>query len=325
MEALNEAQVNGVLRRLQSRFRWTERSDAFVLVGTWSSRTATFYRCRGREGRPDVILKLGHSWTEADARELYTGMAALAERLGAAGAGSTIPSVLGWDARPPALCMAHVEGDDAIFLYADLRHPAWPSVPGTPPTLAAGCGRTLGAYHSLFPSEGGSTPGSRAKEEIKEAAATMRLRGRRLLEALGAAVEAGCYGDIGPHQFRVATNGDLFLLDPPPVPARGSVHGDLARFLFVLDKALARNRHLPGRQRQRLAADLREAFYGGYADTGPTDPRDPAGRLLTALHLGHALAGTARRRMRDGHRREGVLFAARWLRLLAAIRSGPGR
>ncbi len=320
---LSEGEVNEILARIQDRFGWPETSERFEIAGRWGSRTASLYRCRGAStGRPDVMLKVGRDWTPEIARAVHEEMDELARTIRVAGRLVVgVPDALGWDADPPLVCSAYVEGTDLYFLLADLEHRGW-SVSERPPVeVLEGCGRALGAYHARFvpgPSDTGAR--TQALHDLERAARAMAVSRRQIERVADVLVVARGFGDFGPHQFRLGRPDGLYLLDPPLAETFEPVHRDLARFLFGLARTLGRDAGDRGRQR-RAEPDLRSAFLRGYRQAGSTDPSDPLGRWLVRLYEGAAAAGMAHQRLHNRELVSAARYAWAWMGSLIAIRT----
>lgn len=315
---LDEAALNALLKDTAERFDWPETADRYELAGSWASRTAEFYRCRGvPSGAPDLVLKVGREWSPEEARSLHGAMEALESSL--TGSGKTrvrAPVALGWAEAPPSVCMGFLEGTSAGRILTD--GDAWRERPWRPRDLLAECGRALGAYHAAD-ATGATAAEVEGDPELRAAAATMLASRRLVARASRAIVVASRYFDIGPHQFLVTPQGDVFLLDPPVTPSSGPVQRDVARFLHGLHRTFDHGRSL-GRRRRRYESILREAFLGGYAQAGPTDPRRPADRWLIALYEGYDAAATTRRRMATRHYGHAARHGADWLAWLIRLR-----
>jgi len=317
---LTEPQLLALLLDLQQRFSWGQTASQYRLDHSWQSRTATLYRASGLpSGDPGVVLKVLDRVDGSTARALDDGL----RRLGQAFASqdrsrARIPDALGWLDVPAAVCTRHVEGTDVIRLFADLGHPSWAGSGWDPTELASECGRALGVYHTA--DHPAIAPGE-ADGDLREAARAMRVSAPLLARLADDAVTAPTFGDFGPHQLMATDGGGLFLLDAPPAPAGGPALGDVARFLFGLDKALARN---PGVAADRRDA-FRDAFCSGYAEAGLDDPRTPAGRRLVLLYEGAMARGVARQRWSIGRRGEAIRYGRRWASTVRALRREAAR
>jgi hypothetical protein len=325
---LSEAHLNAVLLRLQDRFRWPETAERFVIAGQWQSRTASLYRCYGApSGSPDVMLKVGGRWTPETARSLHEELDTMRGSFDIAGPISVaVPRALGWDGRPPLVCTGYVEGVDLYLLVSDLAHPGWDGSRSQPTLVLEACGKALGAYHARSTPDPTDTPSrERALRGLRDAARVCGVRrttAERLADGFGI---ARAFGDIGPHQFRLADPGHLYLLDLPVVTTFEAVSRDIARFTFSLAKILGQDAG-DRREQRRIGSELQDAFLRGYAETGPVDPTTPRERWLVRLFAAAAAAGTAHERLSQRAYGSALRHSVEWLGAVLDLRlNAPGR
>jgi hypothetical protein len=267
-------------------------ADRYDLLEVWGSRTASIYRCRGRSG-VNVVVKVGDDWSADDARRLSEELISLRSRLDPSIVRT--PEPLGWASDPPAVCTRYVEGTDLYFMLLDIGHPAWGSagVPAT--TLLARCGAALAHLHRA--PDGLAEGADRGLERIRSVASSLRLRPiaiskTDLMPVIG-------FGDVGPHQFRIAAGGRVWVLDPPTDPVPALPHEDVAMFLFGIDKLFGAANGVRTRSRRQTRIALREALLEGYGRTGVIDPRRAPHPWLIRMFETKIAAGTARRRIRE--------------------------
>jgi hypothetical protein len=311
-DALSAAELARLLGEASGRAGW-KKADSVDLLEVWGSRTASIYRCRARDGDPDasmsdVVVKVGHGWSAKDARSLDERMRALRSRIDPAIV--RIPEPLGWASDPPAVCTGYVEGTDLYFMLRDVRHPAWDSS-GASATLLARCGMALAHLHLTLDDPIPEADGA-IVERVRRVASSLGLR--RMLPARVDLTPVIGFGDVGPHQFRIADGGTVWVLDPPMHPEPALPHEDIAMFLFGIDKLFGVDRGAAARSRRATRVLLRGAFLEGYGRAGPIDARGELDRWLIRMFETKMAAGTARRRIAD---RE-FLDAGRMLRRYGA-------
>lgn len=305
-------ELDALLRRMQEGWSWPQRAHSYVVVNRWQSRTAMLYRCRGEGGEPDVVLKVVQNSSDDEARGEAEAMERVDHVLATSGRTAVrVVPVLGWDDTPPSVCTRHIEGTDIFFMFKNLDHPAWGQTQWSYEDVVTECGRALGAYHAAEDPASSQSPTAAGAAETGFIAAARAVRlSERLAKQMEARVAiAPRYGDFGPHQFRLSERGDLYLLDTPVMGLPAPVHGDIAAFVFGLEKILGDATRGGRRRRRRLMPGLREAFYAGYAGAGPIDPGTPENRSVIGFYFGRAALGITRKRLRQG-------------RLLAALRHG---
>jgi hypothetical protein len=292
-DPLSVSQLERLLGEASRRGGW-ENADGYDLLEVWGSRTASIYRCRGRSPAVDVVVKIGHGWSAEDARRLHEKLIALRSRLDPSFVRS--PEPLGWASDPASVCTRYVEGTDLYFMLLDLGHPAWISVGAAATAVLASCGLALAHIHagSDVLQEGASRD---AFGRMWSVASSLWLRptvvsGAELKPVVG-------FGDVGPHQFRIADAGQIWVLDPPTDPVPALPHEDVATFLFGIDKLLGASNGLRTRSGRATRTALREAFLEGYGRAGVIDPRRALDRWLLRLFDTKLAAGTARRRIRE--------------------------
>jgi hypothetical protein len=194
------------------------------------------------------------------------------------------------------VCTRYVEGIDLYFMLLDIGHPAWGSAGVPAATLLARCGVALAHLHSA--GDGLAEGADRdLLERIRSVANSLRLRpivtsGTDLVPVMG-------FGDVGPHQFRIAAVGQIWVLDPPTDPFPALPHEDVAMFLFGIDKLFRAASGVRTRSRRPTRIALREAFLEGYGRIGVIDPRREPHRWLIRMFETKTAAGTARRRIRE--------------------------
>jgi hypothetical protein len=204
------------------------------------------------------------------------------------------PEPLGWASNPPAVCTRYVEGTDLYFMLLDIGHPAWDSAGVPAGTVLAQCGVALAHLHRA--ADGLAEGSDRGLERMRSVANSLRLR--PIVTSKADLMPVMGFGDVGPHQFRIAEGGRVWVLDPPTDPIPALPHEDLAMFLFGIDKLFgaangARMRSWPARR------GLRDAFLDGYGRTGVIDPRRTPHPWLIRMFETKTAAGTARRRIRE--------------------------
>jgi hypothetical protein len=305
--ALSLPDLEHLLEEASRGAGWTN-ADRYDLLDVWGSRTASIYRCRGRDTAPDVVapdvvvpdvvvpdvvVKVGHGWSTADARLLDERQRALRSRLDPSIVQT--PEPLGWTSDPAAVCTGYVEGTDLYFMLLDVRHPAWDSTPASATTVLARCGMALAHLHAT-PAAPPHDAERLVIERMQQVAHDLRLRPIAtshvdLKPVIG-------FGDVGPHQFRIGGEGDVWVLDPPMHPEPALPHQDIATFVFGIDRLLGARPGGRPRSLRATRADLREAFLDGYGRMGGIDPRTPADRWLIRLFGTKVAVGTARRRLR---------------------------
>lgn len=310
---VSEAQVPDQLLEIQRRFAWEEQAEAFAIERSWSSRTATLFLGRARPGgEPTVVLKVLADADAEQAKALHEALRGLQDAFPPNGPTRVrAPQALGWLRSPASLCIRYIDGADVMRMFADLNHPCWSATGWDHEDLANECGRALGIYHSfphpsIAPDDG----------DLERAARAMHIGPRLLAQLSEHTTPVPSFGDFGPHQFMLGRDGTPFLLDPPERPTSAPAHGDLARFLFGLRKALARDPKADRARRLRL----RTAFLQGYAATGTMDPLSPEGRRLVRLYEGAMARGVARQRWAIGRRREALRWGRRWMSAAASVR-----
>jgi hypothetical protein len=291
--ALSEPELERVLGEASRRSGW-KKADGYDLLEVWGSRTASLYRCRGRPGAVDVVVKIGHGWSAEDARRLHEQLSALRSRLDPSIVRT--PEPLGWASDPPAVCTRYVEGTDLYFMLLDLGHPAWGVAGVAASTLLARCGGALAHIHA---SRDGLPDGAaaRAVGRMRSAASALGLRPIAPSDTDLEPVIA--FGDVGPHQFRIGDGGQVWVLDPPTELSPALPHEDVAMFVFGIDKLLGAGGTGRTRSRRATGSDLRGAFLDGYGRAGGMDPRRALDRWLVRLFETRMAAGTAKRRIRE--------------------------
>jgi len=318
--ALDDASLQDLLCRLQEEFSWPTRADRFLLESKWSRDWGDVYRCHGAGGSPDVVLKVRRGWSDPSNTPyvLYEQMNRLAGSRWPKGA--EFVRAIAWAESPPVLCMPYLEGAD---LPAALQSPKGMKKLGLRPAeVIRLCGEVLGAYHSRF-----------AESDDLERLAlgdprTTTLVGRQLRRmgfrhgpGLGReelVVVVPLHGDFAPWNVRLAPDGKLWFLDPPPYPVKGLINEDVAQFILGLSK---RMRFHKGTSEERTdAAPLAEAFYEGYAKTGPVDIRLPAQRWLIRLFRGSRARGLAAGRAKRGRFLGASWYGIAWAKDLIGLR-----
>jgi hypothetical protein len=291
-DPLSVSELERVLGEAAHRSGW-KNADGYELLEVWGSRTASIYRCLGRPTAVDVVVKIGHGWSVEDARRLHEQLTALRSRLDPSIVKT--PEPLGWASDPAAVCTRYVEGTDLYFMLLDIGDPAWSSA-GPATTVLARCGVALAHVHGApdgLPEEAGRE----ALARMRSVARSLRLRPPAISDEDLKLVIG--FGDVGPHQFRIAPAGEVWVLDPPTDPSSALPHEDVATFLFGIGKLLGKGSDVRTRSRLVTRIDLREAFLEGYGRTGLIDPGRALDRWLIRMFETKMAAGAARRRIRE--------------------------
>lgn len=283
---LSLPQLERVLDEASRRAGGT-RSDGYEVLEIWGSRTAAIYRCRGRGTNEEVVVKVGHGWSAADAERLEERFRTLRSTLDPTLV--RVPEPLGWAGDPPSVCTRYVDGTDLYFMLLDPNHPSWEADGMVPHAVLERCGAALAHIHATS-EEPTRDERRRAFDRARSVAARLRLRPvgtERLRPVTG-------FGDVGPHQFRIGEGGEVWVLDPPADAEPALPHEDVATFVSGIDKLV---RAASGGRGRR--ATLREAFLDGYARAGDIDPRRADDRWFLRMFETRLSVGTARRRLRD--------------------------
>ncbi|MGH2806120.1 MAG: hypothetical protein ACRDKT_02470 [Actinomycetota bacterium] len=299
--------LDAMLRRVVQP-RPGDNDAPFLVVGSWNSRTATLYRCRGAGASTDVVVKVGEGWHSSDAFDAFDATTRLDQMLSSGRCAARVPAPLGWDTNPPAVLSRHVDGTDLFFMMRDAAHEAWRSTTWSPDEIAGECGRALGVFHSSARVESGGADG------LHEVAHAMRLEKGIVDELEIRLVKAPAFGDFGVHQFRLGADDVLYLLDPPTEQIIAPVHRDLSAFAFHLTKLIETDSPAPPRSEEALC----DSFYYGYSETGPTDPTTPLNRWVLRVFEGHKARGLAHKRLRAGEPLVALKHGADYLQCLAA-------
>ena len=292
-DPLSVSELERMLEEASRRSGWTS-ADRYDLLEVWGSRTASIYRCRGRGSGVDVVVKVGDDWSADDARRLSEQLIALRSRLDPSIVQT--PEPLGWASDPPAVCTRYVEGTDLYFMLLDIGHAGLGLCRGARGNLFAHCGVALAHLHRGA-GRARRGYGARGLERVRSVANSLRLRPiftsrTDLMPVMG-------FGDVGPHQFRIADGGRVWVLDPPTDPVPALPHEDIAMFLFGIDKLFGAANGVRTRSRRPTRIALREAFLEGYGRTGVIDPRRTPHSWLIRMFETKTAAGTAHRRIRE--------------------------
>jgi hypothetical protein len=305
-DPLSVSELERILGEASRRSGWTS-ADGFDLLEVWGSRTASIYRCRGRRSGVDVVVKVGDDWSADDARRLFEQLIDLRSRLDPSIVRT--PEPLGWASDPPAVCTRYVEGTDLYFMLLDIGHAAWGSAGAPATTVFARCGAALAHLHGAPDRLAEGMNGG--LERVRSVANSLWLRPiftsrRDLMPVIG-------FGDVGPHQFRIADEGRIWVLDPPMDPVPALPHEDIAMFLFGIDKLFGAANGIRIRSRGPTRRALREAFLEGYGRSGAMDPRRTPHSWLIRMFETKTAAGTARRRIRERELIDAVRMLLRYV------------
>lgn len=265
-------------------------AERFDTVEQWArTRSGTrFFRLAGSPAGPEVVVKITDSWAPEDAERMFEAMMDLADTIDAmeiAGAAAVRP--LAWADAPPMVVMPYVEGTDLVSILRQPDHAAWTNLP----EWMERAGGMLAAYHARHAAtESAAAAGS----EVRALAKRFRV-GRTFDNVDWNGRIAGSYGDYGPGNLHVASDGNLYLFDPPVAPDPAPVHRDLANFVFELRRQLAGRGFTPSPPVPGHFDGLRHTFLQGYSETQGS-PLDANDQSLIALFELRRAAGMARKR-----------------------------
>lgn len=293
---LQPSELSQLLVSLQEKFGWATRSESFDLIGLWrrDRSGSAFYHMTGIPDGPAVIVKVVDEWTSRDAESMFHAMVDLAdvvEGSGIQGAFGIRP--VGWAGAPPLVVMPFVEGTDVVSILRQPGHEAWADV-GSWMTKT---GQMLAVYHERHRAHATAA----AVDDARGLAARLMI-GRRSIEETLAEIDpeqrsARSFGDIGPGNLHGASNGDLYLLDPPAESGLALVHRDLGNFAFELRRQLAGHGYTRSRPVKGHFERLRSAFLEGYSLRSHGGPLTPADESLIALFEARRAMGMARKRI----------------------------
>jgi hypothetical protein len=293
---LQPSELSRLLVSLQEKFDWSTRSEDFDLLESWrrDRSGSAFYHMTGNPDGQAIILKVVDEWTSRDAESMFHAMVDLADvvdRSGIQGAFGIRP--VGWAGDPPLVVMPYVEGTDVVSILRQPEHEAWADV-GSWMTKT---GQMLAVYHERHRAYATDA----VVDDARELAARLMI-GRRSIEGTLAGIDpeqrsARSFGDIGPGNLHGASNGDLYLLDPPAESDLALVHRDLGNFVFELRRQLAGRGYTRSRPVKGHFERLRSAFLEGYSLRSHGGPLTPADEALIALFEARRATGMARKRM----------------------------
>jgi hypothetical protein len=311
LNVLAEEELNRLLLKIQAQFGWRTPAPQFRLVSVQGTRTATLYRCRPQgveSAEPsEVVVKVGYRWRAETVRNRYAQMIRLL-RVWPDQHNVRIVPPLGWDSKPPCICMPYVIGTNLSN---------WPLLSNKEEGRLAvvRCGEALGTFHSVFQPR---KPDLRARSEANR---NLERARRRMLLRLGAVTLEDsaisiAYGDFGPHNFLVDGRGQLHLLDLPRDEFFAPVHRDIGWYAARLEFLLAVSHRGRDAGQVEDIRDLWEWFYEGYVRTGPIDVRSRDNRDLIAIYRGYRASSIAYKEWRKKRYGRAVKQTARWVACL---------
>jgi len=306
-------EVSDVLCSLQERFGWESDATRFEATARWQRRSgAAFYRMIGSPGGMEAVVKVGTSWEPGHAQRVFRSMVDLEQLIDAAGIdGGHAIRPMGWADDPPSIVMPYVEGSDLVSILRDPTDPAWEVDRSILRSWMVSAGAMLAAYH-----ESGDPC---SHEEIEAAGANVLHLARQMLVSKSSIMRvmsaadwrhrcAGLFGDFGPGNLLGASDGDLFLLDPPYRRRADLIHRDIANFTFEMRRQLAGHGYTSSRPVRRRFPEMRSSFLSGYAGASNHGGLDRDDEALIALFELRRAGGMARKRW-PGRPRDSAWFA----------------
>jgi hypothetical protein len=294
---LQPSDLSRLLLTLQDEFEWATRSESFDLVERWrrDRSGSAFYHMTGSPDGPAVVLKVVDEWTPRDAESMFQAMTDLADVVEGAGIeGAFGIRPVGWAGDPPLVVMPYIEGTDVVSILRQPEHEAWRHLG----SWMIETGQMLAVYHQRHRAHAATAA---LVDDVRELAARFRID-RRSIDGTLAEIDpeqrsARSFGDIGPGNLHGASNGDLYLLDPPGASGLALVHRDLGNFVFELRRQLAGRGYTRSRPVKGHFERLRSAFLEGYSLRSHGGPLTPADEALIALFEARRATGMARKRM----------------------------
>jgi hypothetical protein len=293
---LQPSDLSRLILTLQVKFGWATRSEGFDLIELWrrDRSGSAFYHMTGIPDGPAVILKVVDEWTSRDAESMFHAMTDLADVVeGGAIQGAFGIRPVGWAGDPPLVVMPYVEGTDVVSILRQPEHEAW----GDLGSWMIKTGQMLAVYHERHRAHSTAA----VVDDARELAARFRID-RRSIEGTLAKIDrdqrsARSFGDIGPGNLHGASNGDLYLLDPPAESSLALVHRDLGNFVFELRRQLAGRGYTRSRPVKGHFERLRSAFLEGYSLQSHGGPLTRPDEALIALFEARRAMGMARKRI----------------------------
>jgi hypothetical protein len=328
-DTFSVGELNDLIHRMKHSDSLANECGHFLVIETWHHRSASFYRCRPNAAQgPEIIVKSDSAWTDNSAKAIHERMCRLSRVLLEQGVVTVrVPRVMGWLQDPPLLLMEYVPGNNLNKLIRTSRRPHQPDARWLRQIITA-CGQALGAYHAHMPGETSDpTLWARSSAPMDDLGRTARrlMISRQVLARLGDVAVAESYVDFALYNVVASPDGRFYLLDPPAQTVTAPVHKDIAKFITELKSSLEASTSERVGQPHIYLDDLREAFYEGYAATGPVDIRTPENLWIVALYEAHRAMAKARKGFRMRKYRRAADYARSAGRLRRSLRPIPDR
>lgn len=295
-----QGDISDALLRLQGGFGWETRADRYDLIDHWERPRSgsSFYRMAGSDG-PDLVAKSVAEWAPGAAQSVFDAMVELDDMIASAGIdGAHGIRPLAWSDDPPLLVMPYVESLDVVSILRQPEHQAWQS--GDLERWIEQAGAVLAVYHQS-PPPGWQPDIGQAEVEVRELAGKLRVDTTTIDRVLSRADwrirSRRRYGDYGPGNLQGATDGSLYLLDPPEESHTSVIHRDISNFLFEMRRQLAGRGFTPSPPVRGWFPDYRERFLFGYLRRWPELSFGSADDALIALFEVKRAAAMSRKRL----------------------------
>ncbi len=281
-------------------------SRPWTTVRGWTSFSAKFWLFSADSHQ--FALKIGDNWTSADVEYLVEEIQRVRQILtDTVGDGITMPSVLGTAESPPAMALEYLTGERLFDLLSGLS-------PERQAGYASRFGRALGAYHRSEPAPDSVGSTNAAREELFAAARRSGLR-RSAIANVEPDLNRARGFRFSPNDLLVGEGERLILLDPPHVRKYDYVHRDVATFAMEAHRSLVGERGFRNDREQAAWSSVMEAFFNGYAESGPSQLAGNTDRMIVGMFVTARVSGVALGRLRRGDV-SGAIRASLWARWL---------
>ncbi|MEN8238285.1 MAG: glycosyltransferase, partial [Actinomycetota bacterium] len=271
--------------------------SAWSVEARWRSFKAEFVKATCEGG--SIAVKFGDGWSPADARFVACEEERVRALFTVLPSGSVdVPKALGWSGEPPAVALDFVEGERLFHILSDPSHPLWSEGETRLVNLVALCGQAIGAYHAAERAVDDPVAASIARKDLLGAARRAGVRSRTVLGLENRLERARGYR-FSPNDFLISGDGGLVMIDPPHVRKYDYIQRDVSAFTFELHRALIGDGPgVPSHTNADLLIALRQAFFTGYAASGPTNMTDEIDRWMVGFYEVSRITGAAYARIR---------------------------
>ena len=301
-----DGQVQRLCLDLRFRFQWPGDVRRYRVVQRWSSRTSDFFLCAPERAGTPVVLKVLSRERDADPRGCFEILQALEQMYrGIPAEAARPPRALGWIGEPPTIAMEYVSGRDG---RESVRNLLLTGDEVGLSSLVRSATAVLGAWHSWWGVTWSEGSGDESRRRLARLARRQGVRLGRMVPPTARMPLVRRFRDFGVYNLRIADDGDIVILDPPPPASRDvdSAARDVAWFLASIAGAVVASGTVPKRSRAGLLrtyrdsrADIRTWAFEGYAAGAGRHLTESELRVTSLLEASLLAARASRARHRD--------------------------